>query len=431
MQVSVEDLSSVKKVLHIEIPEDEVTRELDEAYNNLRKTAKIKGFRPGKAPRSVLERLYKKNVNAEVSAKLIQESFENAVKETELKFLGNPQVVPTELEEKASYKYDATVEVHPEIRDIDFKGLKLQKKLYQVPDREVDIQIKMLQKNLAQLEPLEEDRPVAEGDFALIDFEGFKDGEPFSETGKTENHTLKIGSGQILKDFDENLVGMIPGERKDITVNFPESYPNDKLADLEITFQVMLKEIRKEVLPEIDDDFAKHFAKKSLDELKDEIRENLKGGYEKRAEQEMYEKVFLTFLEREDFEVPDAMVEYELNNILADAERSFAYRNTSMEQLGLTKEQLSEKYRDAAVKQVKRHLLLNKLIEQEKLILSEEEAEAGMADIAKASDKTPAEIRNHYKQNKEELDFFKHTLLEQKAIALIIENSEIEEIEPE
>jgi len=218
MQVTVEDVSSVKKILHIEVPEKIVIRELDNAYKQLKKTAKVKGFRPGKTPRSVLERLFKKDVHGDVSSKLLQDSFVEALKETELNIIGNPQIEPPQLEVDGPYKYDATVEVKPEIDDIDFNGLTLKKALYQVTDEEMDAQLKLLQKNLSQQIPITEDRPVQENDSVLIDYEGFEDGKPFSETQKTKNFTMKIGDGAILKTLDEKMIGMKPGEDKEITV---------------------------------------------------------------------------------------------------------------------------------------------------------------------------------------------------------------------
>ena len=140
MQFTVEDVSSVKKTLHIEIPQDEVARELEKAYNQLKKSAKIKGFRPGKVPRSVLERMFKKDVHADVSSRLIQSSFIDAIKQSELKVVGNPQLEPPELAADSSYTYDATVEITPDIADIDFKGLNLKRTLYEASDSEVDVQ---------------------------------------------------------------------------------------------------------------------------------------------------------------------------------------------------------------------------------------------------------------------------------------------------
>ncbi len=432
MQVTVEDVSSVKKILHIEIPEDKVVRELDNAYKNLKKTAKIKGFRPGKAPRSVLERLYKKDVHIDVSSKLLQDSFVEAIKETDLNIVGNPKIDPPGLDEKGPYKYDATVEIKPEIEEIDFKGLTLKKNLYRVTDQEMDAQVAMLQKNLAQQKPITEDRAAQKDDFVLVDYEGFKDGKPFAETQKTENFTMKIGTGHIIKTFDEQLIGMKPGDKKEIKVNFPEDYFNDKLANLEINFQVTLHEIREEVLPEIDDEFAKRLGQyETFNDLKNAITDNLDQGYAKRVEQEMNEQIFEALIAKSEFEVPDSMVDYELEGIIEEAERSFAYHNKSMEELGLSKEILSEKYRDTADKKVRRHLILGKIVEQEDMTLADQEMEDGFKEMAQTFNQPLEDIKNYYKQNEDKIEFFKHTLLEKKAVNLIIKSSTIEEVEPE
>ncbi len=432
MQITVENVSSVKKILNIEIPEEKVARELDNAYKNLKKTAKIKGFRPGKAPRTVLERLFKKDVHNDVSSKLLQDSFIEALKETDLHIVGNPKIDPSGLDEKGPFRYVATVEIKPEIEEINFKGLTLKKALYRITDEEMDAQLKILQKNMAQQNPIAEDRGVLENDFVLIDYEGFKDGKPFKETQKTKNYTLKVGQGQILNTFDEKLVGMKPGDNRDIKVKFPEDFSNEKLANLAITFQVKLHEIREEVLPDIDDEFAKQFGQyETLDDLKNVITENLNQGYAKRVEQEMNEQIFSTLIEKTEFELPESMVDYELEGMIEEVERSLAYHNKSLEDQGLSREILLEKHRETAEKKVRRHLILGKIIEQENTTLSDEDLENGFAEMAKAVNQPVEEIKNYYKQNDENLEFFKHTLLEKQVIKLIIKNSAIEEEEPE
>ncbi|HSQ86332.1 MAG TPA: trigger factor [Desulfobacterales bacterium] len=432
MQVTVEDVSSVKKILHIEVPEKIVIRELDNAYKNLKKTAKIKGFRPGKAPRSVLERLYKKDVHGDVSSKLLQDSFVEALKETELNIVGNPKIDPPQLDATGPYKYDATVEVKPEIDDIDFKGLALKKSLYKVTDEEMEAQLKLLQQNMSQQKPVTEDRPVQENDSVRIDYEGFVGGEPFPETQKTENFTMKIGAGAISKTLDEELIGMKPGEDKEITVNFPEDHFNDKLANHEITFHVKLHEIREEILPEINDEFAKKLGQyETLDDLKNAIKDNLNEGYNKRVEQELNEQIYKDLIEKTDFELPESMVDYELDNIIDEIEKTLKYYNKSMEEQGMTKEMLAEKHRETAEKKVRRHLILGKIIDQENMELSDQELDDGFAEMAQAVNQPVEAIKNYYQQNQDNLDFFKHTLLEKKAIKLIINNSNIEEVEPE
>ncbi len=432
MQVTVEDLSTVKKLLHVEIPEKDVVSELDKAYKDLKKNAKVKGFRPGKTPRAVLERFYKKDVNADVSSKLIQDSLIDAIKEADLKIIGRPEIEPAIADGKGPYKYDAAVEIEPEIETVDFKGLTLKKNLYKVSAEEMDAQLKMLQKNLAQQKTLEEDRPAREGDFVLIDYEGFKDGKPFAETQKTENFTLKIGDGPILKEFDEQLIGMSTGESREVKVHFPEDYFNNKVANLEITFNVKLNGLREVVLPEIDDEFAKDLGKyETLGQLKEEISTNLLKGYEKRSDQEVQEQIFTALLEKTKFEVPGSLVDFELEGIIEEVERTLKYHGSSLEERSLTKEDLTEKYRDTAIKQVKRRLLLKKIIEQENLTLSDEEMKDGYKDMAKAFNRPVEEIKNFYEQKDSNIEFLKTSLLEKKALKLIIENSSQEIVEPE
>ncbi|RLB84744.1 MAG: trigger factor [Deltaproteobacteria bacterium] len=431
MKVSVENVSSVKKKMHVEIPEEKVVRELNNAYKDLKKTAKIKGFRKGKVPRSVLERLLKKDVHNDVSSKLIQDSFVEALKEADLDLVGKPNIDSPGLDDKGPYKYTAEVEIKPEIEDIDFKRLTLKKFLYRVMDEEIDAQLKMLQKKLAQQNPIAEDRGVQENDFVLIDYEGFKDGKPFTETQKTENHTMKIGDGHILKEFDNQLMGMKNGDTREIKVKFPEDYQNNKLANQEIIFQVTLNGIREEVLPEIDDEFAKNFGQyETLDNLKDAITKNLDEGYTKRAEQEMNEQIFQSLISKTKFELPDSMVDYELERIIEEVERTLAYHNKSMEDQGLSREILLERHRELAEKKVRRHLILNKIVEQENMTLSDEELDTAFNEMAQGFKQPVEEIKKYYTQDKDNLELFKQTLLEKQAIELIIKNSTIEEVEP-
>ena len=432
MLVSVDDLSSVKKTLHFEIPNDIIAKELDTAYNDLKGKVRLKGFRPGKAPRGVLEQYFRKDVHADVTSKLIQESLLGAIKEKDFKIIGTPQIDPPELKAKESYRYTATVEIRPEIEEVEFKGLTLKKSLYKVSDQGMEKQLALLQKNMATQEKIDEDRPLKENDVALIDYEGFQDGKPFSELQKAENASLKVGEAQILQAFDENIIGMKPEEEKEFSASFPEDHANKNLAGQDIDFKVSLKEIRKEVLPEINDVFAKKLGEyENLDDLKVAITDNLEKGYEKRVEQELNEQIYESLLSKTEFEVPDSLVEYELNNIVSDAERYFSQYDIQMEDTGLTREKLSEDYRDLAVKQVKRHLILNKIIEQEALTLSDEDQEAGYKEMSESFRQPVEQIKNYYRQNKDTFEAFKQVLLEKKAIRLIIENGTIEEVEPE
>ena len=432
MPFKIEDVSSVKKTLHIEVPQEEVVQELDKAYNQLMKSAKVKGFRPGKVPRPVLERMFKKDVHADVSSRLIQSSFIDAIKQSDLKIVGNPELDPPELAADSAYEYKATVEITPDISDIDYKGMDLTRTLYAPGDDEVDAQLKALQKGMAQHEKVTEDRPVQADDFVLVDLEGTHDGKPVPEFTKTENFNLQIGKAVISEDVDQQITGMKVGESKKFTTQFDKDFPNENLAGLEISFEVVLNEIRQENLPPLNDALAKKAGPyKTLDELKTVILDNIKQGYEKRKEQELNEQIFKELISRTTFEVPDAMVEMELQGIIEEAERSFAYRNTSLEDMGLSKEMIAEKYRDTALNQVKRHLILGKMIDQEKLEVDKEEVESGLKEMSENFNQPLEGIKQYYDQNKDKLELFKHTLLEKKAIKLILDSSSIKDVKPE
>ncbi len=432
MQVDLENVNSVKKILHIEIPPEDVAEALNEAYRELKKTAKIKGFRPGKAPRNVLERLYKKEVHSDVSQKLIRDSLPDAIDQAALQIVGYPRIDPPELEAEGPYRFDATVEVKPEIGDIDFTGMQLVKTLYRPTEAEIDAQIQRLRMNAADYETVRQDRPVEEGDFVAIEFEGLLDGQPVEDIGKSENFIMEIGIGRIHPDLDRGIVGMQVGETREIPVRFPEDYQNQRLAGREVIFATALNEIRTRVLPPIDDNLAKTVgAFETLAELKERIETELKKGYDKRMEQEIQEQIYNRLIGQTDFEVPETLVEMELNHIIQDAESRFAQKDMKLEDVGMSRESLAEKYRDTALKLVKRHLILQRLIEQEQLLLTDTELNAEYEKIAENIGRNLDEVRAYYQGDRDSLNFLRQTLLEKKAVTLIIDNATMETREPE
>ena len=431
MKFTVEDTSTVKKVLHIEIPQDEVLKEIEAAYKELNKTAKIKGFRPGKIPRSVIERIYKKDVYQDVTSRLIKGSFADAITESGLNPLRHPDIAPPELDPTTPYRYSATVEISPEIPNIDFKGLTLKKPLYKPSEAELEAQLKMLQINFSERKPVEPERPSQDGDFVVLDFEGFRDGVPHPELQKTENMTLKIGTATISKDFDACIVGMMPGDHKDFSIKFPEDYHNTNLAGQEAAFHVRIHEIREEFLPEINDDFAKRIGPfNTIEEVKTFIRNNMLQGYNKRAEQEINEQIFSALIEKAPFEAPDALIDIELAGIIREIEQSFEHQQITMESRGVSHETLTRTYRDTAEKQLRRHMILGKIISQENLMLADKDLTTALQDMAVSYAKPVNEIKSFYDQHPDELMLFKQTLLEKQAIKLIIENNTIEDVEP-
>lgn len=432
MQVKIEDQGSIKKVLSFEIPKETISKELNKAYAELKKKADIKGFRKGKIPRKVLENRFSADVHAEVAPRLIQEAFVEAVENHKLDIVGGPQLDPPELKPDADYAFEITVEVKPELDDIDFQGLEIKKTLYEVSEAEIESQIYMLQKTMATKQKVEEERPVKEGDFVLIDYEGFLNGEAFEHTPKVENYVTAINMEPLPKEFSEKLIGAIPVQDLEIEVVYDDDFHDENLKGKTIQYKVTLKEIQEEVLPEANDDLVKDLDQyETLEDVKVAIRDNLEKGIAQRVKHEMSEQVFAQILEKIDFQVPQALVEGELNGIIAETEQAYAQNNTSLEEVGLSREIMQEKYRDVAEKQARRHLILDKVITQEKMELSDDELDAGFEEMAQAMSATKDAIKNFFNMDPRQLEYYKHTQLEKKAIDLIIEKSSVVEVTPE
>ena len=432
MQVKIEDKSAVKKVLSFEIPREKVTKELDKAYNELKKKADIKGFRKGKIPRKVLENRFSKDVHADVAPRLIQDSFVEAIQEHNLNIVGGPQLDPPELKPDSDYAFDITVEVKPELPEIDYKGISLEKNRYVVSDSEIDAQIRMIQKTMAKKQKVTESRAVNDTDFVLIDYQGFLNNQPYEHTPKIENFLYRIGQNTLPEEFSEKLTGCVPVQDIEIEVAYPEDHPDDNLKGRNILYKVTLKEIQEEILPEINDDLVKGLGSfETLDQVKDSIRENLEKGIQQRVKHELSEQIFQHLLEKYEFEVPEAMIEGELNGIISETEQAYSANNTSLEEHGLSREKLSAQYRDVAEKQARRHLILDKIITQEKLDLTEEEMDKSLEEMARGMNATVDAIKNFFKMDPRQMEYYKHTQLEKKAIDLIVKNSQVTEKEPE
>jgi len=431
MQVKIEDKSSVKKMLSFEIPKETIAKELNKAYNELKKTADVKGFRKGKIPRKVLENRFAKDVHAEIAPRLIQDSFVETIKEHKLNIVGGPQLDPPELNPDEAYAFEITVEIKPELDDIAFEGISLERTVYAVSDAEIESQIYMIQKTLAKKETVAESRPVKETDFVLIDYEGFLNGDAFSGTPKIENYVMGIGKGALPDQFSEKLIGTIPVQDLEVEVVYADDFHDENLKGKIIVYKVSLKEIQEEVLPEANDDLVKELGKfETLDEVRASIRENLEKGNAQRVKHEMSEQVFLHLLEKYVFEIPDAMVDGELNGIIAEAEQAYAQNNTSLEEAGLSREILKTQYRDVAEKQARRHLILDKVITQETLELTEEELDKSFEEMAVGMNAPVDSIKNYFKMDPKQLEYYTHTQLEKKAIDLIIEKGSVSEVEP-
>lgn len=433
MRVSVEDVGSVKKILHIEVPAERVDEEWDKVYRTVKAQARIKGFRPGKIPRAVIENRFKSHIDAEVSTQLMQDSFTEALKQAALEPIGQPVVDRKDLARGKPYEYTVSVEVKPQIPDLPLTGLKLKKLVFEVLDDDVDAQIKILQKRNATLKAIDADRPVAAGDFAVIDYEGFVDGKPLKEVGKTENFLVNIGAGSVIKSLEDQLVGMHRDSTKEIVVPFPKDYFSKPLAGRDVMFKVTLKDIKEQVLPDLDDEFAKDLgAYKSMDELRQSVRNDLTSKFENESKRLLRKDIVSFLQEHANFELPEGIVRAEMAALGGQAKvllRGPAGAQDSASVLReATDEALAEKCRPLAEKRVQEVFLLQKAIEQCAVSVSDERLDAALQEIAASHNQSFQSVRASYQRDEEAMDLLRQRVLDRELMDWIVANAKVESV---
>ena len=426
MNVQVETISSIKKKLVFEVAPETVTAEINKAYASIAKTAKVKGFRPGKVPRSVLEQYYAPQMEQQVLSRLINDTYFKAVDEHNIPALADPEIVDNSpLAAGSPFTYEAHVEVKPEVEAKDYFDLVLKKEKLELDPDFVESQLNDMRSARAELQVV--DRQTAEkGDFVIIDFEGFVDGVAF-EGGKAEGYTLELGSGSFIPGFEDQLEGMNLDEEKEVEVAFPENYGNAELAGKPATFKVKLHEIKAKVLPELDDEFAKSMQEESVEALKERLQENYEAQEKARIDGDLRERLIDALIERNPIEVPEAMVKRQLDYMLGNIKNRLRSQGMSLEMMGMNEESFSHMYRENAVKQVQGSLLLEAIGTQEDVKVDDEETDSRLEKIAEMSQAPLDTVRKHFSQpeNKEGLIA---QIQEEKVIELLLDKAQLTEV---
>jgi trigger factor len=399
MKVSVEEINTIKKKVNVEVPEDQVIKEVDSFYKELSRKAKIKGFRPGKVPRNILERHFKDYVKAEVIQKLIQESYPQALSEAKLHPISNPLIDPGEMEGGKPFQYAATIEIKPEIKLEGYIGLKIEGKKEGVKDEEVEERLKNLQNIHAQLKTVSDPRPVQPGDFVILDYEASMENKPLDE-GKATDFTVEVGSGRFVADLEEKLVGLKPDEEKEIEVSFPEDYGYKKWAGKTLSFHVRIKEIKEKILPILDDEFAKDLGDySSLEDLRLKLREEIEKEKKLILERQLKDQMVEQLLQANSFEVPESLVEEQTRTLVSDTKMRLVTQGVDFKNLGLSEEKLQGDYREMAQKQVRTFLILEKIADQEGITVTDGEAEDRVREISERIHQKFDVVKRYYEKN--------------------------------
>jgi len=424
MRASAEEISPIKKKISIEIPEDRVTREVDSIYKELGRTAKIKGFRPGKVPRNILERYFKDYVKTEVVRKLMEESYPEALSETHLEPVAPPVVDPGEFAEGKPFQYSALIEVKPEIRLEGYTGLKIEGKKEEVKDEEVEERLKALQNLHSNLKTISEARTIQAGDYVILNYEASLNGKPV-EGGKAIDFTVEVGSGQFIPAFEEKLIGLKPEEERDIEVTFPQDYGYQKWAGKTISFHVKIKEIKEKILPPLDDEFAKDLGDySSLGELKAKLKGEIEKEKELALDRQLKDHVVDQLLEANPFEVPESLVEEQAKALVSDTKLKLAAQGVVLKNLGVSEEKLQEDYKAMAQKQVRTFLILEKIAGQEGIAVTDQEAEDRLKEMSERMHQKFDVVKQYYEKNGL-LPEVKAGIIRDKALSFLLEKANI------
>ena len=416
--------------LVVSVGAEEFQGAIEKAYRKNVSKISIPGFRKGKAPKAMIEKMYGEGVFYEDAINMLYpDAYEQAVKEAGIEPVAAPSIEVQDADKTTGFTFKAEVTVKPEVEVENYKGIAVTKTVRPVTDEEIDHELSHLQERNARVIDVE-DRPAQDGDQTVIDFEGFVDGVAF-EGGKGEKFPLTLGSGQFIPGFEEQIVGKKIGDEFDVTVTFPEDYHAEELKGKEAVFKVKLHEIKTRELPELDDEFAKDVSEfDTLAEYKEDLRKKLQASHDEQSDREVESALIDGILAGMKVELPQAMIDNRVDEMLQD----FAYRlqsqgldvKTYMQYTGMDMDAMRKTYAEPAERQVKVRLALEKIAQLENLAATQEELDAEYKKLADSYQMEEDKIKAVIAAEDLEKD-----ICVNKAIALVRENAVITEAQPE
>lgn len=424
MSVQVENLEKNMAKLTIEVSAEELEKALNAAYQKEKGKISIPGFRKGKVPRAMIEKMYGPAVFYEDAANtLMQANYPAAVEESGVDIVSRPTVDVVQIEQGKPFIFTAEVAVRPEVTLGKYMGVTVTKIDTSVSDEEVAESLEKERNNNARTITVT-DRPVAEGDTAVIDFEGFVDGVAF-EGGKGENHPLEIGSHTFIDTFEEQLVGKNTGDEVEVNVTFPEKYQSADLAGKPAVFKVKINEIKTKELPELDDEFAQDVSEfDTLDEYKEDLRKRLVEQKENEAKRTKEDEAIQKIIDKSEMDIPEAMIDTQCETMVEEFAQRIAQSGLSMDQYlqfsGMTIDKLKEQVRPEATTRIQSSLVLEQIAKDENIEITDEDIDAEIEKMAKAYGMEADKLKEYMGES--EKKSMKNDLAIQKAVELVMDN---------
>ncbi len=398
MSLQVEKLEKNMAKLTIEAGADELEKAIEKAYQKQKNKISIPGFRKGKVPRQMVEKMYGKEVFYEDAAnELIPDAYDKALDECEEDIVSSPKIEVVQIEAGKPFIFTATVALKPDVKLGKYKGVKVDKIDTTVTDEEIDEEINKERENNARNITVE-DRPVKDGDMTILDFEGFVDGEAF-EGGKGEDYPLTIGSGAFIPGFEEQLVGAEIGKEVEVKVTFPEDYQAENLQGKEAVFKCTIKEIKEKELPALDDEFASEVSEfETMAEYRENVKKNLTEKKEKDAKNAKEEAAIQAVVEASEMEIPDPMLESQQKQMVDEFAQRITMQGLSMEQYfqftGTNYQKMVEQVKPQALERIKSRLVLEAVVKAENIEVTQEEYEKELETMAEVYQMEIAKVKD-------------------------------------
>ena len=427
MSLQVEKLEKNMAKITVEVPAEQFEKALTAAFNKNKSRFNIPGFRKGKAPQAMVEKMYGVEVLYEDAInEALDATYGDAVTESGLEVVSRPEIDVVQVEKGKELIYTATVAVKPEVTLGEYKGIEVEKASAEVTDEDIEAELKKVQEQNSRLITVE-DRAVEDGDQTVIDFEGSVDGTPF-EGGKGEDYPLTIGSHSFIDTFEEQLIGKNIGEECEVHVTFPEEYHAKELAGKPAVFKVTVKEIKRKELPELNDEFAGEVSEfETLEEYKNDVKSKLSLKKQKDAATENENHVVDKVVENAQMDIPEPMIDSQVNNMVNDYARRMQSQGLSLEQYmqftGVTIETLKEQMKPQAVKRIQTRLVLEAIVKAENITVSDEAVEKEIADMAESYKMEVAQIKEYMGENG--IEQMKEDLAVQEAVDFLVAEAKL------
>ena len=425
MSLQVEKLEHNMAKLTVEVAAEDVEKALQAAYLKQRKQINIPGFRKGKVPRQMIEKMYGPEVFYDEAANnMIPDAYAKAYDESELDIVSQPKIEVVQMEKGKPFIFTAEVATKPEVTLGDYKGLKVDKVSTRVTQKEVDEEIqKERERNARTIEVT--DRAVQDKDEVTLDFEGFVDGVAF-EGGKGEDYPLTIGSGSFIPGFEEQLIGAEIDKEVEVNVTFPKEYHSEELAGKDATFKCTVHTIKAKELPELDDEFASEVSEcETMDAYRAEVKKNIKERKERTGKEKKENQAVDQAIENAQMDIPEAMIEFQVRQMADDFARRIQQQGLTVEQYfqftGMTAEKMMEEMRPQAEKSIKTRLVLEAIVKAENIEVSDERVEEELTKMAEAYQMEVEKLKEFMGENEKKQ--IKEDLAVQEAITLLVNES--------